>query len=218
MIAMSTVITRANRIFKDLQSATIVDYANEVHDDLCREVPQILTTEDITLVADQQEYALAELSMQVYHAEYWTSATYRVPLNAFDLTAWDLESPNWRAVAHSQPTYYSIWRNTTDNILVLHPKPATATDGGTGYPKVRLYVSRGEALTSGSNLPKGLSSADLYVFGIAMRYAADRVPTKYAFYKKLYDEALSKEIRAKQINIKAPPKKVNNHMPRIGRI
>jgi len=216
MIAMSTVITRAQRIFKDLQSATIVDYANEVHDDLCRKVPQILATEDITLVAAQQEYTLLEASLQIYHAEYWTSATYRVPLNAFDVTAWDIQSPNWRAVPQGQPTFYAAWRNSTDNVLVLHPKPATATTGG--YPMVRLYVSRGETLTSSGNLPKGISSADVYVFGIAMRYAADRVPSKFAFYEKRYEKALSAEIRAKQINIKAPPQKVNQHVPRIGRI
>ncbi len=216
MIAISTVITRAQRIFKDLQSATIVDYINEVHDELCRDIPQILDTEDITLTAGTQDYALNELTLQVYHAEYWTNASTRRPMNAFDVPGWNLQNPNWRAVGQNQPTYYAVWRNETDNILVLHPTPASSTVSS--YPFVRLYVSRGEALDSGDNLPKNLGSADLYVFGVAMRYALDRVPAKYNFYKARYDEAFAREIRAKQINIKAPPKRVMDHLPRITRL
>lgn len=187
---VSQAIQRLRRHMEEADPTTILDYLNEVHSDLCQLLPIVVDTVDLTLVADQREYTLAETVVRVWSAEYFTSAQDRRALLATDKTELDLREPNWRRWASSIPRRFYVDRNTTDLVVGLHPGPLTATSGG--YPKVTLHVTTEGTLTTGSSLPKAIASMDVYVFGAMARFETD--PKKAALYEARYQRALAAEI------------------------
>lgn len=215
-ILVSTAIEKARTIMKEITPAMGLEIMQEVHNELLNEHPLFMTTEDITLVAGTDEYDLNEQTIQLWHAEYLKSATDRKPLRMFDVPARDIENPNWRALGRNRPAMLAVWRNDTNNVVLLSPPPNESTSSG--YPLVRLYVSRLSTLTAVSSLPTNLINDDVYVYGVCARYSARRVPEKYEFYRARFLEAVGRQVKSQMINLKAPPRKVYEGMPMVGRI
>lgn len=200
-ITVATVQSKLARRFSDFNvSATQLEYINIVHADVLRQLPFVTATEDLTLVAGTQEYAINEACLRIVAAEYLTSATDRRNLVETDYDYLNSEEPNWRRRGNGTPTRFYLWRSTGGDFVVgFDPKPSTATSGS--YPTVRLHETRVETLTGASSLPKGLLSYDAYVYGAQMRFAmdhrqyADEVEQLAAFYeaaiakeRKVFDE------------------------------
>ena len=190
---VAQVENKVQRRFPDFVDATADEYINLVHQDVLWQLPLITATEDLTLVADQQEYAYSEVCIGLIAAEYLTSATDRRPLEPVDIEYLNQEERGWRRLGSGTPSRYYHWRSATANVIGLLPKPATAT--GATYPTVRLHQTRIETIATGDSLPKGLLTPDAYVYGALYRFALDNRAndSEIAMFKGLYEEAIQKE-------------------------
>lgn len=197
---MSTLVMsvkdKVQRRFPDLTDTIALEYINAVHADILRQLPLVTATEDLTLVAGTQEYALNEETIRVVAAEYLTSGTNRRALEPTDYDYLNQEQRGWRGLSAGTPSHFYMWRSAGDNVVGLLPKPSTGTSGG--YPIVRLHVTRVETLTGGDSLPKGLLTYDAYVYGTQMRFAMDHreYAGEVAGLRALYDEAMARERKA----------------------
>ncbi len=190
-ITVETVITRVKRIFKEADPTAMLDYVNEVHNDLLNTLPLVVDTEDLTaLVAETQEYTLDEDIVRVWSVELFKSATDRRSLNPVEIPYLNVNEPLWRRRNSSDPTRFYIWRNTTSPVVGLDPKPNLTTTGG--YPFIRLHVTRTATLARSSSLPTGIRSADVYVFGCCAKLAED--PNQMQFYEMKYEQAKLLEV------------------------
>lgn len=191
-ITVASVLARIQRRFPDCSDAVATAYVNEVHQDLLRQLPIVTATEDISLVAGTQEYAYAEATIKIVSAEYFGSATDRHHMFPTDLDHLNNNEPGWRSRGRGRPTRYYLWRDSSGNgVIGFDPTPVSTTSGG--YPLVRLYQTRVETLTGASNLPEGILSAELYVYGAQRRFALDNrayseeVPALMQLEKQAYD-------------------------------
>lgn len=194
---VQTVVTRLRRAYPDITEAVALELVNEVHQELCLDLPLIVTTEDITLTAGTREYALNENTLRVWAAEYVTSAAdgARTSLLETDLSLLYKISPNWRAGGRGTPTRFYISRSSTDYVVGIDPNPASSTSGG--YPIVRLHVSRRASdLLIGDSFPKGILKLDLYLSGAAYKWCAERsIKDDLMVWAKRYDDAKKEERR-----------------------
>lgn len=194
---VSDAVTRIRRIHSAITEDIALEYINVVNHALHLDLPVNVTTETINLVSGTQEYALNENTLRIFRADILTSATNRVPLQEYDYSMLNQTRPGWRSATTGMPGGFYTWRNATDNLVGLLPKPSTTTSGG--YPVVALEVSRtpSATLTSGSSLPKSLQSLDLYVYGVVSRYLQEN-PSKEGLqmsehYAALYERAKEQE-------------------------
>lgn len=195
-ITVSTVQEKIQRRFPDCSDTVALEYINEVHQDLLRQLPLVTATEDISVTASTQEYAINESTIRICAAEWVTSATERSPLTVTDYDYLNSEERSWRSRSAGTPSRVYLWRSATDNVIGMDPKPDQTTSGG--YPVVRLHVTRVATLTGGDSLPKSILTKDAYVYGAMLRFAmdnrtyADEIP----MLKAMYDEAIAAERKA----------------------
>lgn len=195
-IAVSAVQARVRRRFRDCSDTLALEYINEVHQDLLRQLPLVTATEDLSVTSGTQEYAINEATGRIVAAEWVTSATTREILTVTDFDYLNQEEPSWRSRGSGTPTRLYLWRSATDNVVGLDPKPNVTTSGG--YPVVRLHVARFQTLTGGDSLPKSILSMDAYVYGAQMRFAMDNreYAGEVATLKSAYEEAIVLERKA----------------------
>jgi hypothetical protein len=173
-----------------------LEYINEVHADLLRQLPLVTATEDLSVTSGTQEYAINEATVRIVAAEWVTSATERRSLVVTDYDYLNSEEPNWRRRSAGTPSRVYLWRSATDYVVGIDPKPNTTTSGG--YPVLRLHATRVGTLTATGSLPKGIINKDVYAYGAMLRFAmdnrtyADEVPT----LKALFEEAVTAERKA----------------------
>lgn len=170
-----------------------LEYVNEEHQFLLSQLPLITATEDLSLTAGTQEYAINEDCIRIVAAEYLTSATDRRALVATDIDYLNSEQANWRRRNQGTPARFYLYRSATANVVGLDPKPGTTT--ASGYPIVRLHQTRVETLSAGSSLPKSILTKDIYVYGSMLRFAMDNrtYQDEIPLLKQLYDDALAVE-------------------------
>jgi len=213
MATVEQAFTRVKRIFPEADQTSILDYLNEVHNELVTTLPIVVDTEDLTLVVSQQEYTLDADIVRVWSAYLHKSTTDIRPLTAKDVSEMNIREPLWRRKNASDPTGFYVWRNTTEQVVGLDPKPISATSGT--YPFVRLHVTRTATLTRSSDLPKAIMSTDVYVFGACARYANE--PNSMMFYRMRYEQLLEAEIaKFHGINVQSKPSIIPGFIPRGG--
>lgn len=213
-MTINQVIQRLRRQLPDADDTTILDYINEVHDDLLSLVPLNRTEEDISLVANQTEYTLNPSTVRVWEAEYLRSATDRRPLKGEDITRLALAQPTWRNMPAGVPRRFFIDRDEDEQIVGILPKPNVTTSGG--YPIVKLHVTRTETLTRTSNVPVGISG-DVYVFGAMARFFTD--PNLAEYWNTRYMRQKESDVKKfKFMNVMAPPATAPGWLPRSGRV
>ncbi len=204
--SVADAITRMTRAVPQFSTLSLqVAYLNDVHRDLVGQLPLDARTEDINMVANQQDYTYNEDDLVIWAGEMLYSSTDRRVLLMTDIQQLDALEPGWRNAAPSQPGRMALWRDSSGPIVTMIPAPIDTTSAG--YPVLRLHVSRYEALTSDGNLPKGIASPDVYVWGAVARFCAEKEPKRYALYKGLYDEAYKREERLAWSRVPLAPKR-----------
>lgn len=188
-VTVASVFTRVRRAFNDASDTVLLEYAQEVNDDIFTELDIKQDTEDISLAAGTIEYVLDEDIRKVLSAELRKSATDIRPLRAIGKS--QLKGA-WRDGPRGDPgRFYTAGNSSGTRVVGFTPTPITTTSGG--YPIVRLYVTRTSTLTALGNLPLGMRSSDVYVFGINRRLCADSKRDEEAYWHEKYLEQLAKE-------------------------
>lgn len=195
---------RVQRRFPDFVDATADEYINLVHQELLWELPLITTSEDISLTAGTQEYAVNAECIRIISAELVSSATVRTPIEIVRKEYLDQVQPGWRSITRGTPSRMYLTRSTTAYTVGLLPIPVTTTSGG--YPVLRLHESRTDELSTGDNLPQGLMTPDVYVYGALYRFALDNRATddEVAMFKKMFEESKQKERKRHESMSPAP--------------
>ena len=195
----TTIIATFRRKYPDCDTTTALEYLNKVLADLCRLLPLYRDTEDITLSANSTpphsylDYALDEDIARIYGAEYWESSSSRRTLRNVADSALFQREPLWQSQDAGIPTrWYLTSSNAGARRIGFLPATNTATSGT--YPFIRLYVTRVKTLTAGQTVPHGISNDDVFVHGMAYRWAQDTRPDQAAELYAVYQEFLKREV------------------------
>lgn len=189
---------RTEGFYPDCPSAV----AGALFEDVYREVLSTIqirnTTVSIPLVAGQREYDLSEDVFKVHEAYYEESsdASGWFVLEETSMDALVRLEKGWRAfTGDSRPLRY--WTSSTVDgdsgkpVLALDPVPPATTSGT--YPRVRLYVTQYAPLTGSETVPSGLLSDDVYLYGMAYKWAVRRDPERAGYWKQLYSDEMVAE-------------------------
>lgn len=213
-VLVSSVIADFRIGFPDCASADALTLFNRVHSDLLEAIPFKVTNEDISLTSGTYAYSINELTLKIWTYDYLTSATQGRRLVEYEHEAYNRDHPNWKLTPSGTPSSVSLWRSGSETTLFVHPIPNVTTSGG--YPIIRCEVSRSESLATSDYTPKGLGSVDVYITGMAKRYARYRKRDEYAFWSAQYQEELDRELKTWQRrSVETKPQLIPNWMPRI---
>lgn len=183
---VANVIASLRRRIPTITPDDALEYINRVHEDLSAMLPLRQDTEDVSLTDGTREYSLDEDIVQIWDAEYRTSATEGHQMKQTSVPDLVLDRAAWRLAVDGKPFEYYIWGNTTGKVVGFFPTPETTTTSG--YPIVRLYVSRRNTLTLSDSLPQTILNKQVYVEGAAWYYCADFKPDMESFYDRRYQE------------------------------
>lgn len=191
MATVASAITRVKRSFPSALNATILEYFQEVEQDLDLLLDFKEDTEDVNLTAGTYEYALDVDILKVTGAELRKSATDVRPMRAIEKS--DLRGA-WRDAERRDPSRFYLARNNSGvRVVGFDGIPPTTTSAG--YPIARLYVTRGITLTDVGNLNSGIRSVDTYVFGACWRLAPEFKPEMTDYWRKLYEGKKTEEFQ-----------------------
>ena len=172
---------------------------NSVHKELLRAGLFREVAIDVSLTDGTREYQPSGLttSLRINSAYYVTSATERHRISPVTVQELDDNHPTWRQDTDEGTPQLYYWRmpsssDSSTPYVGFWPIPDTTTST---YPKVTLYVSQATVLETTDELPVGMLSNEVYLYGMAWRWATRRDREMEAFYRGLYNEALAKETR-----------------------
>jgi len=197
-LTVSDIVTKVQERFADAISDTVVDYVNFVHRDLVSAIPEVARNiYDIHLQADRAKYGLPADTLEVALALYVTDPTTASKLARTSEDRLIEELPTWDFDASSIPTQFYVQGDNQDSpqsnaAIFLYPKPATASDADTFYPRVRCYITECKPLLIDTELPEGLATHSLYLEG-ASYYAAHalRGPAMASPYWQSYQSQIA---------------------------
>lgn len=212
MATVTSLITTAKMgKFADMTAADGLIYFNEINNELCSSIPIIKLPEYIVLTAGTREYDLNALTTRVWEADYITAdGVQPIGIRGKQVQEYERIRRGWRNDnITSVPTEFYVDRSDDAQVIGFDPVPNVTTDPATtsGYPIVRLRVSRIQSLASGDTVPVALSMYQLYTFGIRYRFCLDHRTEEAPFWKDLYEKAKMREESIQETrNFQAPPK------------
>lgn len=213
---VTNVVTAVQRVYSMLQTSDVVGYLNEVRPDILRRLRLRNTTQDISLTAGTDRYAVTTPMLGATAVEYIRSATAsdRRVLDATNLETLDISYPNWRARESDEPRQYYFTDGTTGPLIGLFPEPDLSTSGG--YPVVRIHYLDCNTLSSGDTISDNLLSPMLYVHAICKRYAEDRGLEDVGLRMQLFTDELGANeayLKGRQANSKNTRFKLKSRRP-----
>ncbi len=187
------VISDVQRRFPDAPSASCLVWVNQIHREILATIPELrrdVLSQNVT--AGVAEYNIVEPVFQVVQAEYWTSATTVIKLEATTVETLNEVEPGWRAETGVPSQFYLTSNQQSGNseVIGLFPIPNASTSGS--YPMVKMYISELEAsdLVLGSPCLPTLSSSQVYVEGLSFMVAQAIRKDEAAAYLSSYQSQL----------------------------
>jgi hypothetical protein len=153
------ILTEVRQRFKDYDgSVEGVTDLQKAHDWVLQKARLYTdSSQDLTLVASQFEYAYNTSVIAIWQAVYFEDANdIGRPLLPLSISQLDQDIPTWRSNEDGLPIYVC----DRGGSVVLVPAPDTATNGG--FPKVTLYQTRAQTFSSATNLPSFVRQIDAW--------------------------------------------------------
>ena len=175
---------------------------NDVYKEILLSLQLRTNTVNISLTADTATYDLDENIIRVHEAWYDTDAT---PVNSkcleqVSLDALRLLYPHESTQSAGTPRMiYSTSAVSSDSgkqQVGLIPPPDTSTAGT--YPRLRLVVTQYATLTASETLPNSVLTDDLFLYGMAKKWAIRQDAERVAYWTQLY--AMEMGVNADRIN------------------
>lgn len=194
--ATNTVRDDFRRIYPDTTEAEALSLLNATRNEVLSNFPLVLDTVDVTpLTAGTASYNLESLNiLRVWGAAYVTAAGTASQLERADYYDQILRDSTFLIpTTQGTPERFYITSNdggTSGLSLGLYPRPDTST--GATYPYVRLYATTYETLTAGSSFYDDIPSSEVYVMGMAMRWARRRRRDQAEFYSQQFAIEMAK--------------------------
>jgi hypothetical protein len=188
MPTLADLRTRFRGWYPEATDAVIDECINHALKQISFLFPAFFKETSVTLVADQALYPWPTDMVYLYSARYEASATSRTRLNMTSPERVENVDRDWRNRTSGTPT--DIMPQGAN--LRLWPAPDTATDSGTGYPKVTLsYTAAFPALSSGGDqLNAAIFIEDWALKTALKRYASQRVKQDFPLRDHEEREAL----------------------------
>lgn len=159
--------------------------------DVARRAETLLTTQDVTIVAATQEYALATDTLRVYRAEWEPGGTsLRYPLEYRDFNSMDAVWGISKQVTQGYPYWFTLWGFPPNLKITFYPKPSVAGKVVVFYYKLPADLATdGTADSSNVDVPEGWWDAlELYCEFVALRKDGD---PRWLEAKQLYEEKVA---------------------------
>lgn len=184
--AVNTIVAKAQDAFRDMTTTKAVSYLNDIRPNLLSRLQQRRTSQDITLTAGTQQYVTSS-SVRIDEVRYQKSATasdYDVvhPISKDELVREELD---WGKKGQGKVRRYWLETGTAGAKIGFLNIPETTTSGG--YPKVVIYGTETNTLSSGDTIYDDLPNSNIYVSGICLEYARARVEDQIPKWMKLHE-------------------------------
>lgn len=194
------------------ENSTIgLQIANELLEELLSDFKLVTSTEYIVLDGTSRDFTLDPNFKAVWNADYLLSADAQ-PLALYETSVDQLDAsyPGWRFPQPSLPGQYYV-ENTAAPVIGFDFIPSLATTPATtsGFPIVRIVVSKYTPMTNSSNLPVSLKSPNVFIKGLIAKWADAK--EKPDVMKRVADYEKECEILSTYINTKQkanPPRLV----------
>lgn len=199
-LSVNTLCGQIRRKYKGMvDEGPVIDYINQVHDELMQRLPLYEENVTISLIANTREYSLPERVLGVWQV-YTLDTTgdekdLLIPTSKDELTA---RVPLWRSedASNSGPLFFYYGASAGSPKLGIHPRPTSTYI--TTRPSVLAICSVRDAtpLTGASILPYALLTADAYYYGVCAKLdeelGAPLVERERSLQRK--EEAIQKEV------------------------
>lgn len=186
MPTAADILTQVAYTFPNVEETEALAYLQEVHDELCFDFKlDKSTVTNTSLVADTRAYAYPAGTARIYQVRYVRSATegdFRVLVETSE-DELDGRQANWRGLSSGEPTQF--FADTGQINLV--PAPDTSTSGS--YPQLSYEISSYETLSTGTNMPTGLTSYQAWVEGVKVKIAVSYKDDRLGIFDQLYSAA-----------------------------
>lgn len=174
--------------------AELRTWINEAARDVARRTESLQSFENITVVANTQEYTLDGNYLRVHRVEWKPTASSNVyPLEYRDFNSMDAVWWASQTTAKGYPSFYTMWGYPPTLKIVLYPTPSEA-----GVLKVFYYLTPTDLATDGtaaaSTVPVPSGYEDLleyYVEFVALR--KDRDP-RWQESRAIYMDSINEMI------------------------
>jgi len=204
MALASDLISTFLRTYPDCDSARALGILNEVDEEILIHIPLRKASIDIALVANQSEYLLDETILKVWSARLvYSPTTQQSALTETTVDSLDVHDPNWRAYAPDVPTQFYTSHTLDQGTVGLVAAPIFSTVVAAGVvsqsatiPKLTLDVTQRRVLTPDSVMPLTPQIRWLYIDGMRMVYAREKVPQELPMRLELYQQALTEQVQA----------------------
>ncbi len=198
MSIASDVISTFQRTYPDCDSTRALAILNEVEEEILLHIPLRKTTIDILLIANQSEYLLDETVLKIWSARLvYATQTCQTALTETTIDSLDIGSLQWRSIAPDVPSSYYTSHTLDQGTVGLVAAPSFSTPAlpTTAIPKLSLDVTQRRVLTMDSVISLTPQVRWLYIDGMRMVYARERVPQDLAMRLQLFQQAMTEQIQ-----------------------
>jgi hypothetical protein len=183
-MTVGDIISRARNRYPGMSSALALQLFNDVHREVSKRTQLRNDQVNVDVVEGQDTYdidtRLINYIREVYYA-WGADRASRMELLPRSLDEYEVFRRNWRAsLTESQPTEYYLSSapdgNTSTGQIGLFQIPELTTQID-GYPRIEIFVSTVVDLEVGDDMPPQVQSELVYIYGIFVRYLAERQGT-----------------------------------------
>lgn len=217
-MTLGDAISQAQQTFPELSSTRAIQFADMIHQRVCRFLDIGTHLEEINLTSGTAAYDLPLTIGRIHAVIYRLSDTQWTILKP---SSWEYEdrfNEDWRVTSTTgEPARYLVTTaqgsDPTDKLQVtLVPTPDTTT--ASGYPKLQIWMSGETTLDNASDvLPGSLLDAGCYVNGIRMLYAEAQALPVYGHFYEAYNRDLARcRARMDEMTVNDPARFTFQHL------
>lgn len=194
----NTIRDEFRQIFPDCTEADALAHLNAVRNEVLSYVPLVWDVYDVNLTSGIGTYSLeAGNVLRVWGAAYLTASNTGTMLQErqyYENIAQDALFETASTTDVPQQFYLKPGTSASSGLtLGLLPRPNATTTAG--FPIVRLFVTNYQTLTAGTTFYEDIPNSEVYVHGMAARYAKRRRRQYVDLYENLYQQDLEQVIK-----------------------
>lgn len=200
---VNSIRSQFRQMYPDCTEAEALDHLNAVHNQVLSRVPLVWDTHDVTLAAGTGTYSLeAGNILRVWGVAYLSGSNTAKMLQErqyYELIVQNAIFETTLAIGNLATDENGTWYlkpgtgASSGLTLGLSPRPDTTTGGG--FPIIRMFVTKYQALTAGATFYEDIPNEDVYVLGMAARYSKRRRREQSELYEAAYQMELEKVIQ-----------------------